>query len=730
MSKKISFALGAAISLLLITAVAAIAAVSAGNTGWFWGNPLPQGNSLTTVDAVAARVYAAGASGTLLRSDDSGASWSSIRTGLLDDIQLVRAVSADSVVFASSCALRRTDDGGSTVKRLIWGGSDEACPVKIRSFYFPNATTGYLLLRNGDVYQTADGGESWNKQHAVPQSVSAGGNTDVGDIWFTSPSNGVATIGTHIYRTTDGANSWAPVLNGNQNYHGFNFVDTDHGFVVGGGGAVLTTIDAGATWLPATAGGGATASTGGSSGELSSIDCADVNTCVATATNGDGITRTEDGGTTWQSVSPTSGGLNGAVFTSATRVVAVASGGVTVASNDKGANWSTLSSGAAGPYSGIRAQSATAAFAFGNNGALARTTDGGKSWTPLSVATSQNLIDVAFPNATRGYVLDATGVLLRSNNGGSSWQFLDSGTNADPRGLFAPDAATLLLAGPRGIRRSSNSGDDFSAAAGKNLKKSKVGNFDRAGTAIFAYGTRAIWVSGLSGKSWKGVPAPKKLSGIRKLDMISAKAGYLLDSKSELWFTKTRGKKWVRIETTGANYAYSMAFGDLKHGYLTDNAGRILYTADAGSTWSRQYPFYDAGGISAAEIAAPSATGAFLLVKNTNRLFATSSNGLISSPSALTIKSSSKKVRKNTVVKVTGKLSPALEGARVAVLARLAGAKGGVKWTTQERTVSASGTFSTSWRIKKPTIFIARWSGDSAHDGDAATGVRVIIRKK
>ena len=56
----------------------------------------------------------------------------------------------------------------------------------------------------------------------------------------------------------------------------------------------------------------------------------------------------------------------------------------------------------------------------------------------------------------------------------------------------------------------------------------------------------------------------------------------------------------------------------------------------------------------------------------------------------------------------------------MAVLARVVDAKGGTRWMSQERTVSATGTFTTSWRITASTEFIARWSGDASHDGDAA----------
>ncbi|MGH2907103.1 MAG: YCF48-related protein [Solirubrobacterales bacterium] len=727
MSKKFSIALGASFAIALVAAVAAFAAVTAGNTGWHWGNPLPQGNTLTTVDAVGNRIYAGGETGTLLRSDDAGSTWTAVRTGLLDNLRLARAISADSVVFAGSCALRRTDDGGNTVRRLTWGPSDASCPVKIQSFYFPNGSVGYLLLENGDVFTTSDGGDSWAKKTAVPGTVAAGGGAGAGDIWFTGGNTGVVSAGGQIFQTTDGATSWTPVTAPvSSAWHQFSFVSATDGFAVGEGGKIAKTINGGATWTEPIPG-GPTGATGATNGALRSIDCVDALTCMVTNVKGTQLLHTIDGGASWLAVSPTSNGVFGVGLASATRAVAVGGGGATVVSNDSGVSWNAISSGAAGAYDGLRAQSATTAFAYGDNGALARTTDGGNSWQPVGVSTSSRIFDVAFPTATRGFVLDEAGVVLRSNNSGLSWQFLDTGTSSKPRALASPNAGTVVLVGPKGVRRSTDNGDSFGAASGRGLKKAPLSDLDVAGKALFAYGSKRAFVSVNGGGKWLPYKLPRRAT-ISDLDMVSAKAGYLLDSRSELFVTRNAGKKWTRIDTTGADYGFKIAFGDMAHGYMTDDTGRILYTGDAGRTWSRQYPFFDNNGGSYQDIDAPTGGSAFMLVLGTNKLFATTSNGQIGKPSNLTIKASSKKVKRNTVIKVTGKLAPNSGGERVTVLARTIGAKGGTNWASQERTVAANGTFTTSWKVKKPTIFIARWSGDSGHDGDGAKAIVVRLR--
>jgi photosystem II stability/assembly factor-like uncharacterized protein len=46
-----------------------------GNTGWSWGNPAPQGNTLNEVVFVGAQGFAVGEKGTVLRSEDGGEDW-------------------------------------------------------------------------------------------------------------------------------------------------------------------------------------------------------------------------------------------------------------------------------------------------------------------------------------------------------------------------------------------------------------------------------------------------------------------------------------------------------------------------------------------------------------------------------------------------------------------------------------------------------------------------------
>src|SRR4051794_2961419 len=101
-----------AVLFLAVPAAAGAAPVRVAHAGWTWGSPLPQGDTLSAIDFQGQRGYAVGEFGTMLRTDDGGATWSGVATGLTEDLTEVRMISPDSVVIAGGCPVRRSDNGG------------------------------------------------------------------------------------------------------------------------------------------------------------------------------------------------------------------------------------------------------------------------------------------------------------------------------------------------------------------------------------------------------------------------------------------------------------------------------------------------------------------------------------------------------------------------------------------------------------------------------------------
>lgn len=724
MSRRLISSLILAVGVLVLAAVPAGAAVSAGNTGWRWSNPQPQGNTLATVDFAGGRGYAAGKAGTLLRSDDLGAIWSSSRSGLATDITLLKAVSADSFVFTTGCALRRSDDGGATVQRLPWTSNDFVCVNRIRSFAFPTVDTGYLLLDNGSVYVTADRGQSWALATALPGTPSGGGAAEPGDIHFTSATAGVATAGNAIYRTTNGGSSWTLANNvANGFLRRFAFSSALDGIVVGDNSTPLVTADGGATFTPVATAPGA---------QLHDVDCATALLCVARNSDGQTLRRTDDGGTTWAAIAPSSQGIYGVSFASPTRAVGVGNAGATVASSDAGVNWAAISSSIDGVFSELRVRSGNVAYVFGEGGALGRTTDAGATWTRFNVLTSGNVEDAAFPEVAEGFVIDSNGQLLRTKNGGTSWQVLDTGTTARPRALFAPTKQTVALIGPKGIRRSDDGGANFSLLTNKRLKRASLGRVDEAGSAVFAYGSSSIYRSDSKASTWKPVKGPRGRK-IWVLDFSTAKIGHVLDHKGELWVTTNGGKRWKMLTGFGHNdnsngSLTTMAWGDAKNGFVSGPDQPILNTNDGGKTWTEQTAFARDGWSGSVLLGASGANNAFALRSGTSSIIVTGSGGRFGTPSTLKLKPTKTKVRRNTNLKVGGTLAGATGGEQVTIAARPVGAKPGTEWKYQDVIVSSTGTFTSVWKIKRAMVFVGWWDGDAARDGDGATPVTVKLK--
>src|SRR4051794_9005284 len=138
-----------------MTAAPASASVQVSQSGWQWGNPTPQGNTIGAMDFIAGRGYAIGDDGTALRTDDGGVSWTGLATGTSQDLTRVQAITPDviTILGGDGCVARRSDDGGATFHK-VFVLAETNCPDRVAASYFVTPQVGYLLLRDGNVLRT------------------------------------------------------------------------------------------------------------------------------------------------------------------------------------------------------------------------------------------------------------------------------------------------------------------------------------------------------------------------------------------------------------------------------------------------------------------------------------------------------------------------------------------------------------------------------------------------
>jgi photosystem II stability/assembly factor-like uncharacterized protein len=714
-------ALACAAGLLGALPALAPASVQVGSSGWQWGNPLPQGNTLRSISFAGPSGYAAGEFGTLLRTTDGGGTWSGLLSGTFTNLTDVEAIDGDSLFAAGGCVARRSDDGGATFTRVAFTRVESSCNEQFASGWFINQLTGFLVLTDGTVLRTDNNGDTFAQKTPLPGTRAPGGQATPVDLRFLSDQIGLgATSDGKIYRTTDGANSWTVVSDTNRPVHSLFFVDPSNGFAVGDGSLFLVTTNGGATW---TAKDIALVAT-----NLRSIRCATVKLCVMTTDTGTALVRTDDGGATSRLVTPSQDPIFAADFASPTRIAAGGASGATAVSDDAGLNFTPIGGRLSGTYSRVRAGGqGNTAFAPGDNGSLAKTVDGGKTWSRGNVSTSEDVLDVAFPTALVGYALDVSGGLFRTTDGGATWKTLDTGTTARPSALAAPTTTTVLLVGPTGLRRSTDSGNTFSTVRGKVVVKAKLDAIDRAGSTLFASGRRALLRSTDRGKTWRAVHKPARVT---KVDFLDARTGYLLAEGGAVWRTTSGGRRWSRLLGVGTQGAYDIGFSSKSKGYLVIDrfgdvnqpSGFLLHTTDGGATWHPQ--FVVSTRILPGGIAATSSGTDYLLGGQSSLLFTTTS-GEAGKASTLTVTTKRRRLAKPAGITVTGRLSPAAGNERVTVSYLPPGTG---RWQHQTVKVAANGSYTTSWRVRRGTNrFVAQWAGDFRSKGDGSGVLSVKV---
>jgi photosystem II stability/assembly factor-like uncharacterized protein len=732
--------------LLALFASAAAASVRVPLSGWNWGNPAPQGNALNAVDFQGGRGYAVGAAGTALRTDDAGVTWSGLATGTAGDLNRLQIIDPDTVVVlgGSGCVLRRSDDGGKTFHKLFIV-AEVNCPDRVQAVHFVSKAAGYLLLADGSLLRTTDAGDSFSKQTAIPgtQASATPGGASAKDILFTTPDSGIAFVspaggGTSLaYVTTDAGVSWRPLTIPASSVERLYRFDATTIYAIGAG-TLLRSTDGGATFTKQAFGDGLT---------LTSIGCADPLLCLMTTAKGE-LDRTTDGGATATTITASSVPLASAAFASTARAVAVGAAGQAVVSDDAGVDYVPIGGDVGGQFSALRrGPLPSAAFAAGSKGQIAFTLDGGASWKVANVSTSADILDTSWSDAKTGYAHDVRGGLFRTQNGGLTWQTLSAGAGAAARAVLAvPGTTNVLLFGPKGVKRSTG-GSEFSSVGGGLVAKTAITNADLGGSAIFAWarGGKRVLVSTSRGGSWKALKLPTKKTRVQQVSFVGPRVGYLLDSAGRVWSTRDGGGAWKQSLSAGTSAISAITFGSATSGFLSVASfgddrvnGYVLHTSDGGRSWRPQA--ISPGVVAASGIVAADAGHAFALLQprggpqSSRQLFFTASGGDAGAPSPMSIRATPTRFTKRTLraskgkVTIAGTLAGAIGGEQITIAAR---AVDGARWTSRTAPAGANGgSFSATFNVHGPAVFVAQWAGDSGRNGAATPPLLVKVAKR
>lgn len=701
-----------------LVAIALVSTASAGvntpQSGWYSGNPLLGPNTLREIACSGPTCYASGDFGTLLKSNDSGATWTGLVTGLTLDLNRVGFAgdSADHVIVGGGCALRRSDNGGDTFVRLPFTARDQGCASNVVAFSFPKANVGYVELTGGRLLSTADGGRSFSRRTTIPN----GGNDILCTAERTCFAVGMSnTFGGAVMRTDDGGVSWTQVGSAPAPLYSLERADALTLYAVGANATVAKSVDGGQTWSASTLRNVPVRF-------LTRIRCGDARNCLITTQDGGStpgpLYRTTDGGNTATSVTPSPDPTFAVAFAGTSRALAAGAQGSAEVSSDAGQTWAAVGSRVAGTFGTLVTTAGSFAYAGGAQGVLARTSDGGQSWSNVSPPTESNVASLAGVGPDRLFVLAADGSLQRSDNGGQSYSLLNTGT-ARPVAIASIDADRLLLLGA-GLARSDDGGETFLAASGP-IARAQLSAADMAQGAVFAYGDLAVFASTDRGLHWQRVTRPKRRA-IVDLDFVTRRLGYLLDTRGALWKTTNGGRRWAQLPGLGA-LGSAVEFSSALEGYVVVRgfgslrvAGVVLRTTNGGRSWHPQL-------VSRSALVLLESSGPVdYALANGSALYATNVGGDVGSASTLTLAARPRSLRRPGRVVVSGRLSQADGGEEIVVSQLVNG-----RWSHKLATAASNGTFTTRWSIRREAVFVAQVLGDADHRGAGTRPLTVRV---
>ncbi len=550
--------------------------------GWYWQNPLPQGNQLEEVFFIDANTgWAVGNLGTILHTTDGGSLWGQQTSGTSGGLLSIHFTDTNmGWAVGSVGTILHTTDGGN-----VWTQQTSGTVSSLLSVHFIDANTGWAVGWDGTVLHTTNGGSLWTPQESGTMSILTSVHfTDTDNGWIAAYVNFSGDLDT-ILHTTNGGNLWTAQTTGTvtEQLESIYFVDANIGWAVSITGIVLHTSDGGNLWVQQL-----------NTTSLSSVHFSDANTGWVVGAFG-AILRTTDGGIVWTpQASGTINWLNSIQFTDLNHGWAVGQFGTILLTTNGGRHWTEQTIGTTETLEAVHFIDSNNGWAVGGLvfpaavSIILHTTDGGNLWTPQTSGTTRELSSVQFVDANAGWVVGRVGTLGRTTNGGSLWT-QQAWTQNDLSSVCFTDAITGWAVGESGtILHTTNGGSLWTEqTSGTTYWLYSVHFTDantgwvvgRSGTILHTTNGGSLWSEQISGTN----------SSLASVEFADADTGWIGGDSGTMLHTTNGGSLWTRQESGVTDPLNSVHFSDPKTGWAVGLGGStIIYTTNGGTTWTQQ----------------------------------------------------------------------------------------------------------------------------------------------
>lgn len=285
-----------------------------------------------------------------------------------------------------------------------------------KDIYFLNESKGWISGTDGVLLATADGGTTWVQAKKFT-------NDNIIQVHFTDDSNGWMLCERNVYNrgtnalsylrhTTDGGQSWERIEfeeGGRERVTRILFGPAGRATAFGEGGVFYKLQEDGKSWKKST-----------TAMHYLLLDGSYANdTLGAIVGTGGTILFTEDAGFSWENatlIGDTSTRFNSVFLLNGKGGWAVGSKGRIFRSNGGGRLWRQQPAVVASDLTDVYFSNASSGWAIGEDGVILRTRDGGQNWSESASKTTHRLEKITF-NGTRGWIVGFGGTVMTYDNG-------------------------------------------------------------------------------------------------------------------------------------------------------------------------------------------------------------------------------------------------------------------------------------------------------------------------
>ncbi len=366
----------------------------------------------------------------------------------------------------------RTDDGGANWEYKTQTEEDKLY-VNMYGMEFINELTGITVggssYKGGVAYKTVDGGVTW-KEINLPIGFSCKAISMI--------NNKVCIVGAGggIVVSDDAGATWTFVTEiVNSTLKSIKQLPNGNIIAAGFYGSCLISSDNGDTWRTTYATGNNICPT------VEDLFFLNENIGYSAHRNRT-VSKTTDGGISWTQIMKdtvvTSFNNNGVQFLNENIGFVVGKYGSNVSSflktSDGGANWSAQIASLPNELNTLHFFDANNGVVAGKNSTLAFTTDGGDTWNTLKInndpSGDHNFNEIEFLNSNFG--LACGDILIKSNDAGKTWDYVAvDGLPKKIKACEIVDEQTWYLAGDKFLFKTVDGGVTFSDVFDKNVVK-------------------------------------------------------------------------------------------------------------------------------------------------------------------------------------------------------------------------------------------------------------------